>query len=114
MPETPTFTPTPLPAETDKMEINNILVYPHPYSPDKGNLKIRFTITKKAHEISVKIYSASFRCVKDIKLFDAVQAGEYTAEIRSGKLKTFANGTYYFVLTDGGARSRADKIIVMR
>ena len=114
MPETPTFTPTPLPTETNKMEINNILVYPHPYSPDKGNLKIRFTITKKAHEISVKIYSASFRCVKDIKLFDAVQAGEYTAEIRSGKLKTFANGTYYFVLTDGGARSRADKIIVMR
>ena len=96
------FHSTPLPTETEKMEINNILVYPHPYSPDKGNLRIRFTITKKAHEISVKIYSASFRCVKDIKLFDAVQAGEYTAEIRSGKLKTFANGTYYFVLTDGG------------
>jgi len=96
------------------MEIKNIFVYPHPYNPDKGDLRIKFTVTKKADEISVKIYSASFRCVKDIKLFDAIQAGEYTAQIKSGRLKTFANGTYYFVLTDGEIRSKADKIIVMK
>ncbi|MBN2754142.1 MAG: CIA30 family protein, partial [Candidatus Goldbacteria bacterium] len=81
IPNTPTFTPTPLPTEADKMEIKNIFVYPHPYNPDKGNLRIRFTITKKADEINLKIYSASFRCIKEINLTDDIPAGEHTAEV---------------------------------
>ncbi|PKL92869.1 MAG: hypothetical protein CVV21_00570 [Candidatus Goldiibacteriota bacterium HGW-Goldbacteria-1] len=112
---TPTPTSTLLPPDADKQQIKDVLVYPHPYNPNDSMLRIRYTLTKKAKEVNLKVYSVSFRLVKEIKLSGEVYAGVKTAEIPASRLKTFACGTYYFVIRDdSGAASKTDKLIIIK
>jgi hypothetical protein len=104
-----------LPADADKQEIKDILVFPHPYNSDGGNMRLRYKITKRASEINLKIYSSSFRLIKDIKIGADLYAGEHTAEVSRRKMNLLANGSYYFVIKDdSGAASKAEKLIILK
>jgi len=112
---TPTPTATSLPADADKQEIKDVLVFPHPYNSDGGDMRLRYKITKRAHEINLKIYSSSFRLIKDIQIGADLYAGEHTAQVSRRKLNLFANGSYYFVIKDdSGAVSKAEKLIILK
>lgn len=114
---TPTEIVTPAPTESMDPKIEDLLVYPNPYSG--GKLKIRCTLTKKTQGISFRLYSASFRLLKEHKNTGAQMNGEVIVEVPEKDLKPLSNGTYYYVLTaetDAGSkiRSKADKFIIMK
>ena len=96
-------------------EIKDVLVFPHPYNSDNGNMRLRYKITKKASEINLKIYSSSFRLIKEIQIGSDLYAGEHTAEISKRKMNMLANGSYYFVIKDdAGASSKLQKVIILK
>jgi len=112
---TPTATATSLPADADEQKIEDIFVFPHPYNSDEGDMRVRYKITKRASEINLKIYSSSFRLIKDIKIGADLYAGEHTAQVSRRKLNLFANGSYYFVIKDdSGAVSKVEKLIILK
>jgi len=78
-------------------------------------MRLRYKITKRASEINLKIYSSSFRLIKDIKIGADLYAGEHTAEVSRRKMNLLANGSYYFVIKDdSGAASKAEKLIILK
>ena len=112
---TATPTATSLPADADEQKIEDIFVFPHPYNSDEGNMRVRYKITKRASEINLKIYSASFRLIKEIQIGADLYAGEHTAEVSRRKMNLFANGSYYFVIKDDtAASSKLQKLIILK
>ncbi len=112
---TATITPTPTPSDAKEQEIKDILLYPHPYDAKNGNLKIKYTITKRAQSVKLLIYSSAFRLIREVEIGMELHAGTHIGEVKSSQIKTLANGTYYFVVKDSeGTRSKADKIIVLK
>jgi len=112
---TPTPTATPIPADSKVQEIKDIILFPHPYNSVSDSLKIKYTTTKRSSEITMKIYSSAFRLIKKVSLGKNVYAGTHVGEVKVSQIKQLANGTYYFVIEDkDGARSRTDKIIILK
>jgi len=112
---TPTPTATSLPADADEQKIKDVFVFPHPYNSDGGNMRVRYRITKRASEINLKIYSSSFRLIKEIQIGADLYAGEHTAEVSRRKMNLLANGSYYFVIRDDtGASSKLQKLIILK
>ncbi|OPZ97227.1 MAG: hypothetical protein BWY70_01555 [Bacteroidetes bacterium ADurb.Bin408] len=116
---TPTATEVVTPAPTESMDpkITDLLVYPNPYT--EGKLKIRCKITKRTRGISFKLYSASFRLLKEYNNTNANMNGEVIVEVPEQNFKNLSNGTYYYMLsaeTEAGSKikSKADKFIIMK
>jgi|GEM_PF-2423556 len=112
---TPTPTDTAIPSDAKEQEIKDVTLYPHPYDGKNGNLKIMYTLKKRASSVKLRIYSSAFRLIREDEIGKSVYAGTHIGEIKAAKLSVLANGTYYFVVTDsGGARSKADKLILIK
>ncbi len=112
---TATITPTPTPSDSKEQEIKDILLYPNPYDAKNGNLKIKYTITKRAQTVKLLIYSSAFRLIREIEIGREMHAGTRIGEVKASQIKTLANGTYYFVITESeGKRSKADEIIILK
>ncbi len=112
---TATITPTPTPSDAKEQEIKDILLYPHPYDAAKDNLKIMYTITKRAQSVKLLIYSSAFRLIREVEIGRALYAGTHIGEVKASQIRQLANGTYYFVVKDNeGKRSKADKLIVLK
>jgi hypothetical protein len=78
-----TFTPTVTQTKIDNLQpaIGNVVIIPNPYNPDKGDLKIRFEITHPCKLIKVKIYTMSFRLMKQM-IKENITVGEIEIESR--------------------------------
>ncbi len=118
---TATYTPTEIvtPAATESMDpkITDLLVYPNPYT--EGKLKIKCKISKKTRGVSFKLYSASFRLLKEYNNTNPQMNGEVIVEVPEQNFKKLSNGTYYYMLsaeTEAGSKikSKADKFIIMK
>jgi len=109
----PSFTSTYTPVEGTKQEINNIFVYPNPYS-QKGNLRIKFFLNKKS-SIKFCLYSASFRRIKEINTGTLFENNDNIMELDRKHFSGLANGTYYFILGDDkGKKSGIETLILMK
>ncbi len=107
---TPTFTVSPQYSPTStqivtgntELVISNVFVYPNPLETGDDKLYIRLDATHQPQSISMKIYTASFRLIKE-KTWSADSMASitwhYTVNIPAGELNNLGNGTYYYVLT---------------
>ncbi|PKL91424.1 MAG: hypothetical protein CVV21_07520 [Candidatus Goldiibacteriota bacterium HGW-Goldbacteria-1] len=112
-----TFTHTPvLVNEQDELKIENVTVYPNPYTG--SGLAVMFDITKSTQSVKFSLYTGSFRLIKEAKINITPGAGNKKAEISSENFESLANGTYYCVISaeDGGAKavSKINTVVIIR
>ncbi|MBN2754865.1 MAG: glycoside hydrolase family 44 protein [Candidatus Goldbacteria bacterium] len=112
-----TFTHTPVLVNgLDELKIENVTVYPNPYTGD--GMSVLFDITKSAQFVKFSLYTGSFRLIKEAKLNITPGAGNKKAEISSKNFESLANGTYYCVISaeDGGKKavSKINTVVIIR
>ena len=95
---TPTATSTIIP-DKEKLKIEDIVIYPNPYNPNKEDLRIRFEITQASKVVKVRIYAVSFRLIRQITLAGDYTVGGNRIKIDKRYLENFANGTYYLIMS---------------
>jgi hypothetical protein len=93
------MTPTPTQIINQQQTINNVVVYPDPYNPDKDNLKIKFEITQPCKTIKIKIYTTGYRLIKQITQPRNYNSGDNNIEIEGRYINKLANGVYYLIIT---------------
>lgn len=123
---TPTYTPTStatMATEAETLEFaddGEVITFPNP-AKDGEDVKARFSLTKRASKVTFKLYTASYRSIREEKFTANFAAGEN--DVTLGWLKNFNSlsaGTYYYVLYAGdagsekSARSKIGKIIILR
>ncbi|MBP7793334.1 MAG: hypothetical protein KA120_09800 [Candidatus Goldbacteria bacterium] len=116
-----TITPTQTQTGSQQSEIDDVLIFPNPYNPDKGDLKISFKVTQESKTMKVKIYTMGFRKIKEIKFTDKTyEAGKTNVlKIPEKYLKDMAAGTYYAIIIaknseDAEVRSNPEVLIILK
>jgi hypothetical protein len=96
------------------------VIFPNPYNPVRGTgLNLRFTITREAVKITLKIYTAGFRGIKQVDWYGNFPAGEVDRSVAPSNIGNLANGTYYYIiiaeLKQGGTiKSKPDMLIILK
>ena len=107
---TQTLTVVPVASATveweDTFRISEILIFPNPHSLNSGDLKVMFDISSPADEITVKVYTVSYRLVLKYDL-GASDAMENTFIIPEDGLSGFSTGVYF--LTVSGRSKTGEK-----
>jgi len=115
-------TPTPGINESENIEIKGRpLVYPNPRL-DKRPVKIKFTISKDANVIRIKIYTAGARLIRQCNITDSdrhLKQGENIIEIPDSIFKSLAPGTYYYSISaqdmqGNWSDAKKDMIIIVK
>jgi hypothetical protein len=96
--QTATYTQQ-LPAENIQPLINNVVIYPDPYNPHGGDLKIMLEITGNIKLFQIRIYTAGFRLIKNLSIPGNYNTGLNNLIIASRYLQYLANGVYYILVT---------------
>ncbi|MFW6210656.1 MAG: hypothetical protein ACOC4H_00905, partial [bacterium] len=117
-------TPTPTPTFTDKPEIEEIVNYPNPYSPESGlPVRFRFTLTNKnVEQVSILIYTSSLRLLKEYVFEDAAKdqiINRGYIELPAEVLSNLANGAYFYMLKvrdedNSPIKGRPGKLIIIK
>jgi hypothetical protein len=117
---TPSFTLTPqysatstgTTAENNEFKINDVVVYPNPAITGEDTLYVHMDITQQPKSVRMKIYTASFRLIKDKTWPAASITGHYEMNLSIGGPNSLANGIYYYILTaeDSAGRHAKDKV----
>ncbi len=92
--------PTPTATESDKLEFikeKPIIAYPNP-SRGLSDIYIKFSISKKADSVSIRIYSMALRLIIEKVYIKNLMQGENQVNISKNDLNGLANGTYYYVI----------------
>jgi len=92
-------------SDSDKLEIKDFEFAPNPYN--SGNLLISFTVNKSTGNVKFRLYTGSFRLIREINLKLTPGAGVKTFNIPETKIGNLANGTYYPVLLAEGGSQKA-------
>jgi len=93
---TASFTQTPI--INQQSVIDNVIIYPNPYNPTKGDLKVKFDISQDCKVIKFKMYTTGFRSIRKITNAGNYSAGTNTVTIYSRWLDDLANGIYYVII----------------
>lgn len=114
---TPTPTPTATQAEADKLwfqDDGKVRFYPNPVN-GKADVKIGFSLSKSAKELSVKIYTSGFRRVKNLDFKGSYTAGPNLQVCPKTNTADFSPGTYYYVATakDAAGNEAKSKIGIL-
>jgi hypothetical protein len=80
---------------------------------------LRFTITREAIKITLKIYTAGFRAVKEEEWDGDFPPGEVSRSVAIREFNRLASGAYYYLiiadLKQGNTvRSKPDMLIILR
>jgi polygalacturonase len=112
---TPTLTYTPG-AGYGVFKISIAIIYPNPYSAGTGGLNFSADITGSASNVSVRIYTASFRRVFE-KKYSGFFLDKNIFNIPNYDIKNLASGVYYISLTarstDGSAAAAQIKPFII-
>ncbi len=112
-----TFTHTPVPVNEQKeLKIENVTVYPNPYTGT--GMAVMFDITKSASSVKFILYSGSFRLIKETSAHITAGAGTKKIFISPEYFESFANGTYYGIISAeaGGEKavSKINTVVIIR
>jgi len=99
-------------------EIKDALIYPDPVS-GAGDFTLRLSCTRQPVSVSMKIYSVSFRLIRDLSWDQSGMTGNYDMAPPAGCLDNCANGTYFYEISAVGddgktAKSTAKPLIIIR
>jgi hypothetical protein len=103
---TPTFTPylsptitmTPAQIQAGNPGITDVKIWPNPYNPDTGNINFGYALGQDSEETELRIYTASFRLIKEIAVADSDLAGSKTRTVDASNFSGLASGTYYILI----------------
>jgi hypothetical protein len=130
----PTFTPTqaagtvtPTPTEANKLEIiqsTPVVSYPNPVVNVKQDISIQFAITKKAKQVTFRLYTSASRLIREItvqdtKVTNQLNPGLNSITISKTYLSDLSRGTYYYVIIvqdakGNQAKSSVEKIVILK
>jgi hypothetical protein len=116
--EISTYTPTAQLAQA-VLKIVIVNIYPQPYDPDRGDLRILFNAGKNIISAEFDLYTSGYRLVRKVTDNEFKYSGENTLTVSAGRLKGLASGTYYFTLRgtadDGAAAmSKPETVIIIK
>jgi len=99
---TPTKTPslweiTPTPTVALSFADEKITIYPNPVFAN-NDLKVKFNLNKKAKLFTLKLYTQSFRLVREISQKVNLQQGENTVILGAKYFNDLARGMYFYVV----------------
>jgi hypothetical protein len=108
---------TPLPTESMEAKITDVMTLTNPYI--EGNLVVRYVSTKRSVNVTFRMYSASFRLIREFNQTINRKQGTNILCVPADNFSNLARGSYYYVLieeTEGGSqvRSAVKHVIVMR
>jgi len=83
--------------EEGELKVEDVSIYPNPYNPRVGDLRISFNVTWEIKLVKVRIYTVGFRVVKQI-IKEVENGGRINIIIERRYLERLASGTYYLVL----------------
>lgn len=97
---TPVSTPTNTPLITTDTELTDVVVYPNPHS-NNGPLNIGFSVTRPATKVCFRVYTSSFRKIKEITIAAASGAfnNRMSVAIPAHVLGSISAGSYYYILS---------------
>jgi len=112
-----TYTHTPVAVnEQEELKIENVTVYPNPYTGT--GMAVMFDITKSASSVKFILYSGSFRLIKETSAHITAGAGTKKIFISPEYFESFANGTYYGIISAeaGGEKavSKINTVVIIR
>jgi hypothetical protein len=130
----PTFTPTqaagtvtPTPTEANKLEFiqsTPVVSYPNPVVNVKQDISIQFAITKKAKQVTFRLYTSASRLIREItvqdtKVTNQLNPGLNSITISKTYLSDLSRGTYYYVIIvqdakGNQAKSSVEKIVILK
>jgi peptidoglycan/xylan/chitin deacetylase (PgdA/CDA1 family) len=105
-----TATPTIIPGT--ELRITDLLAYPNPYNPAKGDLMFGFDTNITVDRVTIRIYTSAYR-----RIMEETESGGFYGRsvviIKSWKLGELANGTYYVLVSGEAAdgKKAAAKIV---
>lgn len=113
-----TMTPTHTIAETDKLEIKNIIAYPNP-SDAKHSITLSFSVTQKISMYNIKIYTSALRLISEITEQKENNQGLITFPLGLKYINGMGNGVYYYMITVKNnkgieVKSKPNKIIICK
>jgi hypothetical protein len=73
------------------------IIYPDPYAPEAGDLKLQFTLDQDADSVEFLVFSKGLRLVSKVML-GAHSSGAVKAVVDKKFLSFLASGTYYYVI----------------
>lgn len=126
---TATLTLTPAVTASGTEQITDLVPYPNPFDPDTAAaeslaLRVDFNITQTDNidKIGVKIYTQSYRLIREVEYADAGSINTVLTDrsipFAAKTLANLSNGTYYYYIyvDQNGTvvRSKIDKIIILR
>jgi len=116
--QAPTPTDTPIITISVPFDIIDTVLYPDPvFSP--GDFTLRLKCTSKPVSVRMKIYSVSFRLIRDLSWRHAEITGNYDVLSPASCLDNCAGGVYYYEISAVGddgkeTKSMAKPFIMIR
>jgi hypothetical protein len=112
---TPVITPT---AETGKLTITDVAVYPCPYYPDKGDFKLKINLSKSCIRITVRVYTRGFRHILDEETSGSFK-DTATVGFAGDDFIKLSSGVYYYVVEGESsqhetAKSKIETFIILK
>ena len=90
---TPTAAESPVPESTPA----EVIVYPDPYDPEKGNLNIMYSLAEPESSVEFRLYTRGFRLIRQENLTAGI-AGIKTDNVPADVFDGLSNGIYIYVL----------------
>jgi hypothetical protein len=111
----PSATPTNVP-EGAEPEIKDVVIYPNPLVAG-GVLNVKLNLSQTPENITLKIYTVSFRAVREITWDTGIHMGDNSLLAPSAETRSLSSGVYYYVikaksLSNGEARAKAGILVV--
>jgi hypothetical protein len=89
--------------------LENVVVYPNPFKPSKGHIKIRFE--GLTENVTIRIYNIAGELVKSE---ENIITGFFDWDVKNDSGEKVASGVYIYVITDDEGRIKKGKIAIIR
>ena len=80
-------------------ELNGILTFPNPFNPNTMDLfGFKYNVTRQIRSMNVKVYTVSFKLIRNIEITTDGNAGKGTATVSGSYFQGLASGIYYYYM----------------
>jgi hypothetical protein len=91
-------------------------IYPNPYTPGSGGLKMDFNINKPSPKVKFRLFSIGYRLIREYE-WDNLPAGHNTEKVQDSYIDELSSGIYYYIVTyadiDGNEKRFKPKTLII-